>query len=195
MYEEGESSVRRTSEKSKKTKAHILQSTVDVIMKEGVEKISINKVVKAAAVSKGGFYYYFTDVDELIKEAFMYSLNQSIEGFQLEGESLEDCVKQFGRYLIRSVQEQADDHAMMFLFISKCFQDQKFKAEFQNMKQHILEENVLSKQLLVKYPVHPELLQALDMMILGFIVHCMFEQSEELLLSVWDRMVERLLDE
>lgn len=62
----------QATEKSRRTKAHIIQSAVEMITEHGLEKISVNKVIRHAGISKGGFYYYFSDIDHLIKEVFLF---------------------------------------------------------------------------------------------------------------------------
>ncbi|OEH92059.1 TetR/AcrR family transcriptional regulator [Bacillus solimangrovi] len=181
-------------EKSKKKKEHILQSTIELIMEIGLEKISINKVVDKAKVSKGGFYYYFSNIDELIREAFIYSINNSLEGMKVEqGVPLEKNLKQFIRKLIKSIKNNSGNLSMMFLFISKCFHDPKYKHEFIKMNKRIIEENVASKELTEHYAIDHKLLKIVDMLSIGIIVHGLMDENEEELIQICDEIVDKII--
>ncbi|NDI35990.1 TetR/AcrR family transcriptional regulator [Chengkuizengella sediminis] len=186
--------MKKISEKSKKKKEHILQSTIELIVEIGLEKISINKVVNKANVSKGGFYYYFSNIDDLIKETFIFSINNSLEGIKIEqGVSLEKNLKQFNRDLIQSIKHKSENLSMMFLFISKCFQDPKYKQEFVKMKKRIMEENIVSKELTEHYSIDQKLLKIVDMLSIGMIVHGLMDEDEDGLIKLCDDIVDKLL--
>ncbi|MBM7541670.1 TetR/AcrR family transcriptional regulator [Amphibacillus cookii] len=59
--------------KSSQTKRNLIQATIDLIMDYGLEKLTINKVIEQAQSSKGSFYYYFSNIDDLLKETFLYT--------------------------------------------------------------------------------------------------------------------------
>ncbi|NBI29854.1 TetR/AcrR family transcriptional regulator [Chengkuizengella marina] len=186
----------KISEKSIKKKEHILQSTIELIADIGLERLSINKVVNKANVSKGGFYYYFSNIDELIKETFIFSINNSLEEMKIEyGVSLEISLKQYIRKLISAIKHKSENLSMMFLFISKCFQDPNYRQEFIKMNKRIVEENVASKELTSHYNMDQKLLKIFDMLSIGMIVHALMGEDEDELIKLCDHFVDKLLVE
>ncbi|UOQ49778.1 TetR/AcrR family transcriptional regulator [Gracilibacillus caseinilyticus] len=114
------------------TKLHLIQATIGLIMEHGLEKLTINKVIKKAESSKGSFYYHFSNIDDLMKEAFLYSLSNSLVEFSYcKEQSFKENLNQFGHYLIKMSKKKSSEYAIMFLWISKCFQDVNYKKQFQ----------------------------------------------------------------
>ena len=66
-----DSSVRKpVQSRGKKTREKILKAAADLFGKEGFEKTTTHKVVKAAGVSVGTFYAYFKDKEAILLELF-----------------------------------------------------------------------------------------------------------------------------
>lgn len=176
--------------KSSQTKRNLIQATIDLIMDYGLEKLTINKVIKQAQSSKGSFYYYFSNIDDLMKETFLYTLNHSLVEFSYcKEQSFEENINQFGHYLIKTSKKKSSEHAIMFLWISKCFQDENYKKQFQAMRKQIIEENTVSRELQKMFQVDIEWLYMCDIIIIGFLVHCVLHEDEDELLSIWKQFV------
>jgi AcrR family transcriptional regulator len=56
--------------KSVITRNHIIDTVIDHIYEKGIDKISLNKILEAAQVSKGSFYHEFNSLDGLMHGVF-----------------------------------------------------------------------------------------------------------------------------
>lgn len=81
----------------------------------------------------------------------------------------------------------------MFLWISKCFQDENYKNQFQAMRKQIIEENTVSRELQKMFQVDIEWLYMFDIIIIGFLVHCILHEDEDVLLSIWKQFVNVII--
>lgn len=180
-----------TSKKAYETKRRIIESTRQLIASKGIENISINQIIQHAKSSKGSFYYHFGGLDEVLKETFLSVLNESLEPFSLDStKSLKANVKAYFYELIQTVNEKKEEYGLLFLFISKSFQEPRYTRLFQDMRQQIIEENILSTELLATYPNTRDLLPILDMMTLGVLVHTNLEKDQTLLMNLIDHWLD-----
>lgn len=185
-----------TTQKARETKQRIVRSTRQLIMEEGLENISINKIIKTARSSKGSFYYHFDGLESVLKETFLSVLNESLQPFSYDpSKPLKENVTSYFRELIQSAGNQNEQYALLFLFISKSFQEPSYKRLFQEMKQQIIEENIISKQVLVHEPHLVESLQLLDMMALGVIVHTNLNPDHTELSNLVDRWIDATFED
>ncbi len=67
--------------RQEENKAKIIDATVTLIKKEGVDKITVRNVCEAAGIGTGTFYYYFKNKDELLLSFIMES---TFDHFPLE---------------------------------------------------------------------------------------------------------------
>ncbi|MCJ7985556.1 TetR/AcrR family transcriptional regulator [Priestia sp. OVL9] len=56
----------------------ILLAATQVVQRDGVGKLTLEKVAKEAGVSKGGLLYHFSSKDELIKQ-MLYSVTKKYD--------------------------------------------------------------------------------------------------------------------
>lgn len=61
-------------------KHKIIEATVQMITKKGVDSINVRSVCKAAGIGTGTFYYYFKNKDELL---LSFIMEESFENFLL----------------------------------------------------------------------------------------------------------------
>ncbi|GAA0419051.1 TetR/AcrR family transcriptional regulator [Virgibacillus sp. AGTR] len=179
---------------SHKTKQSLIQATIDLIMENGLERLTINKVIKKAESSKGSFYYYFSNIDDLMKETFLYALEHSLIDFSYNPDKpFKENILSFGRYLIKMSTEKSPEHAIMFLWISKSYQDESYRRQFQEMRKQIIEENSVSKDFQKVFQVDVEWLYFIDVVIIGFLVHCLLHDDEDILLSIWKQLTNPIV--
>ncbi|MFD2670256.1 TetR/AcrR family transcriptional regulator [Marinicrinis sediminis] len=179
--------------KSQRTKQRLVEAAIRVIMREGIEHVSVNQVIEEAGSSKGSFYYYFKDLDALLQAAFLYNLERSLQDFSIEADkSMQENLRLFGQYLIDSATDKRSELAMMFLWISKCYQDDGLRASFAKMQSSIVDHNSVTEQFVRQYELSAEKLLMLDMAVLGLLVHAMMLEDREQLLSVWVRLSEAI---
>ncbi|WLR42169.1 TetR/AcrR family transcriptional regulator [Bacillus carboniphilus] len=187
------------TQKGEKTKEQIMKATVSFIMNNGIENIGINKVIKEAHVSKGSFYHYFSNINDLMKEVAIYTFENTLSGFYIhETDTVEDLVRGLGEYIYHSVQVDKGRYYILFLCISKSFFDDGLKESFQSIFRQLVQENLVAKQIMkINHDEKKETvikkLQGLDMIALGFIIHCqLFDGDQEHLLSVWSKITRDL---
>lgn len=54
-------------------KNKIIEKSYELFMEKGYEKVSVNDIIGAANISKGGFYHYFSSKEDLLEEiALLY---------------------------------------------------------------------------------------------------------------------------
>jgi AcrR family transcriptional regulator len=61
-------------------RARIVQAAARTLRGEGLDAVSIPRLMKAAGLTHGGFYAHFRDRDELVAEAVLCAANQTAEG-------------------------------------------------------------------------------------------------------------------
>jgi len=59
----------------------IIDAAFEEFAKYGESKASLNKILKSAGISKGVFYHYFSDKEELFNFLMYYSIELSIKDF------------------------------------------------------------------------------------------------------------------
>lgn len=65
------------TEKKKQIKENqLFKSAYDLFLKQGIEKTSIDDIVKGAGVAKGTFYLYFKDKNDLLHKLILKKSNQ-----------------------------------------------------------------------------------------------------------------------
>lgn len=74
--------------KEKKAKTHeaIVQSAADLIRKEGISAVSVDRVMRGAGKTVGGFYAHFSSKQHLAAQAIQHAITQNVdkltEGFE-----------------------------------------------------------------------------------------------------------------
>ena len=63
--------------KRERTRAALLDATVQLIAEKGMEAVKINDITTAAGMANGTFYNYFNDKDEVLREA-AYSVASAV---------------------------------------------------------------------------------------------------------------------
>lgn len=97
---------KRRNRRSEETIANILTATEQIVLESGVERISILDVCKAAGVSRGTFYRYFSSQDELLdafsrhkRDRFHRALVEATEPFDDPDERFEALIAFLEHYL------------------------------------------------------------------------------------------------
>jgi AcrR family transcriptional regulator len=62
--------------KAEKSKRAILEAAFKLALKKGISHMSMNDVVAAAEVSKGGLYHHFASRDDLLSDMLFYYVEQ-----------------------------------------------------------------------------------------------------------------------
>lgn len=78
----------RSGRETKKAKTHeeILRSAADLIRKEGIAGASVDRVMKGAGKTVGGFYAHFNSKQHMVAEAIRHAVKENVdkltEGFE-----------------------------------------------------------------------------------------------------------------
>jgi AcrR family transcriptional regulator len=97
---------RRRSRRSEATIAAILEAAERVVLRSGVHRVAILNVCKAAGISRGTFYRYFSAQDELLdalvrhkREGFHRGLIQATRAFADPDERFDAFIEHLENYL------------------------------------------------------------------------------------------------
>jgi len=100
---------KRRNRRSEETIANILQSTEQIVLESGADRISILDVCKAAKVSRGTFYRYFSSQDELLdafsrhkRETFHKGLIEATSKFDDPDQRFEAMIDHLDNFLEHS---------------------------------------------------------------------------------------------
>ena len=97
---------KRRNKRSEETITNILGATEQIVLKSGADRISILDVCKAAEVSRGTFYRYFSSQEELLdafsrhkRESFHRALVAATEHFEHPDDRLNAVIEYLEHYL------------------------------------------------------------------------------------------------
>ena len=97
---------RRRNRRSEATVTAILSAAENVVLRSGVHRVAILNVCKAAGISRGTFYRYFSSQEELLdalvrhkREGFHKGLTEVTQGYSDPDERFEVFVEHLEKYL------------------------------------------------------------------------------------------------
>jgi AcrR family transcriptional regulator len=100
--------------KGEQKKAHIMETTRDLILDKGINWVSMAKVSKATNVPVGTIYYIFKDKDDLINQIYMASRDKIFDIDYGIYESYKDAFRHFFYEYVHRCRTYHQD----FLFVS-----------------------------------------------------------------------------
>jgi AcrR family transcriptional regulator len=111
MYED-----ERLTESGKKTRELIFRTAVEVLKKEGYDKLTIRKICAASGTSNGSFYHFFKNKDELLAYYYNISADRFIEEHidEMNNATLSEQMMITYRYYIRYSADYGVDFCMSF---------------------------------------------------------------------------------
>jgi AcrR family transcriptional regulator len=129
---------KRRNRRSEETIANILIATEQIVLESGADRISILDVCKAAGVSRGTFYRYFSSQDELLdafsrhkRDRFHRALVEATEPFDDPDERFDALIAYLENYLehgkARRLLMVAPDYALGFF--KRIFHDSIVRFE------------------------------------------------------------------
>jgi len=93
------------------TRERILKAADRVIKDRGVERASVDAVMRGAELTVGGFYAHFESKEELAREALVYGVERSMERLLTPLDSIVDDREWLGA-LIHNYLHQVDDSSL-----------------------------------------------------------------------------------
>ncbi|NLR90052.1 MULTISPECIES: TetR/AcrR family transcriptional regulator [Flammeovirga] len=105
----------------KDTKTHIITVALQLFEEKGLNKVSLNEVIKASGLSKGAFYHHFKDKKELTSTCIHYyweDMSNNVVKLPIQDMSLKDALsmilQQFDE-AIKRINEGNDNFFEMYL--------------------------------------------------------------------------------
>lgn len=77
----------------KDTKKLISSTFVELLSSKPFDKITIKDIVDACGINRNTFYYYYSDIYDLLEEIFKKELNEIVESHQNTGSYVEGLIK------------------------------------------------------------------------------------------------------
>lgn len=77
----------------KDTKKLISSTFVELLSSKPFDKITIKDIVDACGINRNTFYYYYSDIYDLLEEIFKKELNEIVEGHRETGSYVEGLIK------------------------------------------------------------------------------------------------------
>lgn len=172
-------------QKSKETKAYIIEIAIDMIYVHGFNKVSLNKILKKAGVSKGSFYHQFDDFDDLINHVFNEITALFFEDFLLNEKPVSSTMlKEIGRKIIIGNEELDKISAVLLAIMSQSYSDSKLKDNLIRYREKVITaKNIddLNSFVLIY-----------DVLIMGFLIQKQVMDDLNELINLWDQFVDRL---
>ncbi|EJO5347094.1 TetR/AcrR family transcriptional regulator [Clostridium botulinum] len=178
--------------KSDITRQYIIYSAIETITKEGIEKASINKILKDAKVSKGSFYYYFEGFDSLMDAILLEVTNYYFEDFIFNLNNKDD-LKNIGKKLINNINDNPKMASILFLFISKVFTSHRLKERVVELRKKTIESNDKEMKQESEIIFDKRFINLYDILVIGFISQTQFVNDSKELVEIWNELVEKLV--
>jgi len=93
--------VSRTADNHENRKKELLSVAEKLFLDKGYEQTSIDDILKASGISKGGFYHYFKSKDEILYESINNIIEEALEYLTpiVEDDKL-DALEKFKRFML-----------------------------------------------------------------------------------------------
>lgn len=106
----------RLTESGRKTRELIFQTAVELLKKEGYDRLTIRKICTASGTSNGSFYHFFKSKDELLAYYYSMSADRFLEEHteEMEHADLAEQMMITYRYYIRYSADYGVDFCMNF---------------------------------------------------------------------------------
>jgi AcrR family transcriptional regulator len=125
--------VRPTSERGRRTRAALVEAARSVFLDVGYAEANATAITKAAGVSYGSFYVYFTSKEELFRE-IAGELMEEVFVSSRAPRSIVDAVERL-EYENRRFFELYRENARMFQLIDEAVRSEPdFRAEWQQLR-------------------------------------------------------------
>ncbi|OQY09995.1 MAG: hypothetical protein B6I29_02385 [Marinitoga sp. 4572_148] len=127
----------------------ILKAAFIVFSKEGYQKASVNKIIKAAGVSKGALYHYFKSKEELYLQVIEFYFRAMIEEIKKVDFSDIEILKEMGLINIKNYRRNQNTQKFTIDFFLQAMLNKKVRKkmnEYLNIFIQILKEKLESEK-------------------------------------------------
>lgn len=124
------------------TKKKIIFSAREVFLKKGFNKTTMEDIVRASGVSKGGVYYYFSSTKEIIFELMKYFNEFYIETnlTPVDGRKLskEEMIEKNLDLIMEKILIRTEDRKLYMMFLCEMANDKDFKKAYLEVESEFL---------------------------------------------------------
>jgi TetR/AcrR family transcriptional regulator, transcriptional repressor for nem operon len=92
--------------KGERTRERIIRQAAPLFNQRGYEGSSLNEIMAATALEKGGIYRHFSSKQELAAEAFDYAWAEAVKARRHDLESVENSIDKLKRYVANFVERR-----------------------------------------------------------------------------------------
>jgi len=129
----------------------ILNAATRVFLEKGYHNTTMEDIINATTLSKGGFYYYFQST----KEIFFKILDEKtsteiefIENLDDKGKTKKEIIQEICEKLARGVLERYDERTLFIMAMTEVINDPDFRRYSVQMEEkylHIIEKSLIEK--------------------------------------------------
>ena len=121
-----------------KVQENILTAAREVFCQKGYRAVTMSDLIKAAGLSRGGFYFYYKSVDEVFRETVRNRTKSKFEALRQSIADNPDFYELLDDYFARQKRRLQDMHTSLlwalyeYMFIHNTAINAKFRAEQRN---------------------------------------------------------------
>ncbi len=138
-----EKKLNKRQEQAIETRRKLLSTSIDLIIKNGYNNVSVNKICKECSVAKGTFYLYFQSKKDIIVEILS---DVNVEMFSYVWNQDAGCRERLHEYIdvyLYTIKRQGVDFTRETL---KIMMDEHFNQQAVNATKHVeLVEDILKR--------------------------------------------------
>jgi AcrR family transcriptional regulator len=191
----------------KDTKEIILKTAYDLFLSINYEAVTINSIIKATGLTKGGIYHYFASKEEIFKAVVDRYMTENTTDLSVEHATLKDLID----YTIQKIKNQMqrkkctcfDNQDIPPLqYVSLIVTAMRFYPEYVEIKNNFLIEEINKwKRVIEKAIENKEIRSDIDVEVsavnfllssAGIVAHIVFSGSTEYALNMYERQLNEM---
>lgn len=132
----------------------ILNAATEVFLEKGYSNTTMEDIINATTLSKGGFYYYFKSTKEIFFRILDRRTNIEIMGDidkeNIDKKTKEEIIDEIAENLAKTVLERFDERTLYMMAVTEVINDPDFRKHTIQMVEKYL--SIMEKTLLEKFP-------------------------------------------
>lgn len=115
---------------AEKTKAKIVAAAFQVVKTEGVQRLSVGRIIKAIDISKGGFFHHFSQIEDL----YLHMLDLMIKQYEVgllddQYENFEECMEVITERTFSFMEDTPEFMQCLLFFLSQAEHKNDYKKK------------------------------------------------------------------
>lgn len=112
------------------TKREILQAAEQLFLEKGYKQTTVEDILRAVQLSKGGFYHHFESKEEVLVSLIDQMMNQTMEAAEeIVSNTKINAVAKLERFFQKHVELKKTKMQLLFFFSSQDFSNVKIKQQ------------------------------------------------------------------